>query len=157
MTPIRLPPLSSSLPPQGPRHLLGTKLRLRGLVSVLGTQIPTRKKAGSRRDDGRLAACRSRRTSTPRCAPRVAVSARCPGPGMVCTPDFQGHLIYLAVVAQRGAARPRFSVHSSRDEAGLTVGRSITRQWTCGMESRLSFPLPLDEHVCRISTAPPPR
>jgi hypothetical protein len=61
---------------------------------------------------------------------------------MVCTPDFQGHLIYLAVVAYLGDAQPRFRAFPP-DEAGVAVGWSITRQWTCGMESRLSLPLPM--------------
>jgi hypothetical protein len=49
----------------------------------------------------------------PRCGHPVPPSRAPLAVLVVCTPDSQGHLIYLALAAHLGAVRPRFSVHSS--------------------------------------------
>jgi hypothetical protein len=47
------------------------------------------------------------------------------GTWMVCTPDFQGHLIYLAVVAYLGDAQPRFPTHSPPMKLALPLAGQL--------------------------------
>jgi hypothetical protein len=73
----------------------------------------------------------------------------------VCTPDFQGRLIYLAVVAQLGAAQPRFSArHPPMKPDQRLAGQLLDNGpvvWIIGLVFHCHV-----EHIFQIWTAPPP-